>query len=414
MWAMGALLTRYGTDADVTDWVDGLEIWCAPVVNPDGHDYVFGGNPSWEDWRKTLRDNNENGQVDFPDDGVDMNRNWDWHWSEYGEHQPSSQKYKGPSPFSEPEVRALRDFTVRERPVLVIDYHSPVTISWTNKIFYPWVSQHGGGHSPDFDIAGDIAGAWAARTQTSTGGSFSSIFGYDTLPKEQCWVYGNTGIITYVMEIGDQCWYSGANVDTVAARVARGSEYLLERALEGPGITGRVIDAQTGQPLQAEVVIPEMHSEDVGPRLCEAGFGQFHRLTSPGSYTVEVSMRDYVPQSVPVTVGGLGWTVADFALVPETTTVGEGQATAPRERWLQIANPVRRGQPLRVVVPAGVGAARVDLFDPLGRRVAVVGRGLAAQQTHSLRMPADLAAGIYLLRVQAGDEQQVIRVVIVE
>ena len=59
MMQIAGLLAGYGVDPVVTERVDGLEIWFAPVRNPDGHRYVFGDNPSAIDWRKTLRDNND-------------------------------------------------------------------------------------------------------------------------------------------------------------------------------------------------------------------------------------------------------------------------------------------------------------------------------------------------------------------
>ena len=74
----------------------------------------------------------------------------------------------------------------------------------------------------DYDIARDIALEWAAATQTLGGGEFHTIYAYDTLPKEQCWVYGNTGIITFIMEIEDHCWFSGADVAELMADLATG------------------------------------------------------------------------------------------------------------------------------------------------------------------------------------------------
>ena len=239
--------TGYGHDPAVTARVDSLELWFIPVLNVDGHGYVFSGAANWDQWRKTLRDNNDNGQVDFPVDGVDLNRNWDWFWQECDDDQPADDYYKGPAPWSEPETVALRDFVLAERPLVVVDYHSPATISWTSIIFYPWISTHGWGHSPDYDDRPrDRHGLGRRHAERDRTTPTARIFGYDTLPKEQNWIYGRTGILAFEMEISDHCWWTGAVVDTIAARVARGSAYLLDRTLTGPGITGRVTDAVTG------------------------------------------------------------------------------------------------------------------------------------------------------------------------
>lgn len=408
------LLAGYGSDPAITARVDGLALWFIPVVNVDGHGYVFGGGASWSEWRKTLRDNNANGEVDFPYDGVDLNRNWDWFWAECADDQPADSYYKGPAPWSEAEAVALRDFVLVERPVLVVDYHSPDTIGWANYIFYPWVSTHGWGDSPDYAVAGDIAADWAAVTRSETNQPYHAIFGYDNKPKEQNWIYGRTGILTFEMEISDHCWWTGATVDTIAARVARGSVYLLERVLDGPGVRGQVTDAVTGEPLVAEVQLAEMHSSHVGPRLTDARFGRFHRLTATGAYTVTVSRRDYTSETRTVIVSAGAWTTADFALKPVTTAVGDESPDAGGGRWLRAANPVAAGQSVRLALPGGLPPAQVELYDLRGRRLAVLGRTLAPARDHAVRLPGRLAGGVYLLRVEAGAIVQVTRIVCVD
>lgn len=413
MRQMAALLEGYGTDPAVTARVDSLELWFVPVLNPDGHSYVFSGAASWDQWRKTLRDNNQNGLVDFPYDGVDLNRNWDWFWEENEDDQPAGDYYKGPAPWSELEIRGLRGFVYAQRPVLVVDYHSPATISWASYIFYPWISTHDWGESPDYEIARTLAVGWAAATRNEANQPYHSIYGYDTLPKEQNWIYGRTGILTFEMEISDQCWWTGATVDTIAARVARGSTYVLDRVLDGPGITGRVTDASTGQPMVAEIQIAELHSPEVGPRLTDTQFGQFYRLTATGDYTVIVSQRHYLTETRAVTVSAGAWTTADVALTPEPSGVA---ADSPSAGGLKVlaTNPVQAGQTLRLVVPPGVSPAQAELFDLRGRCVAVLGQSLAPGRDHGLRLPDRLAGGVYLLRVRSGSQEQVTRLVCVD
>ena len=58
--------------------------------------------------------------------GVDLNRNFDIHWSDKGgaSTDPSSDAYRGPSAFSEPESRAIRDYYASLKTVVgAIDYH---------------------------------------------------------------------------------------------------------------------------------------------------------------------------------------------------------------------------------------------------------------------------------------------------
>ena len=403
------LLQGYGVDADVTARVDNLELYYVPILNIDGHLHNFSGGVNWFDWRKTLRDNNNNGEVDYPGDGVDLNRNWDWNWNDYSEDDPASIKYKGPFPFSEREIIAVRDFVLRERPIVVVDYHSPVTISWRKYIFWPWMDNfNGNGMSPDDDVAEEIAEDWAAATIDENGNSYHEIYAYSSLPKEQCWIYGRTGILAFIMEISDHCWWSGAMVDTIGVRVARGSEVLVDRVLDGPGVRGSVFNVASGEPLVAEVIIDEMHQRGVGPRMTEASNGMYHRLTTEGTYTVTASCEGFETQTHVVTVHDT-WARLDFALESPLSGVAPGEET----RWLQTVTTQGSGHAIRLELPLGSPAASVDLFDLRGRRVGVLGQDLSSGQGHELALPGNLAGGVYLVRVVAGNVQQTQRITIV-
>lgn len=408
MKSIEALLVGYGHDPAVTARVDSLELFFVPILNVDGHQHVFGGGTAWTDWRKTMRDNNANGEPDFPGDGVDLNRNWDWNWDAYGEDDPSSLKYKGPYPFSEPEIVGVRSFIQQQRPVVVVDYHSPVTISWRNYIFWPWYDTGGGGMGPDAAVAEDVAELWAAATLNEDGNQYNEIYAYSTLPKEQCWVYGRTGILAYIMEISDHCWWSGAQVDTIGARVARGSNALVDRVVDGPGIRGQIRAQGTGEVLVAQVKINQMHSELVGPRMSEESHGMFYRLTTPGSYTVTVHCDGYYPLTHGVTVT-TGWQQLDFDLVPNLSGV------EPEEdhRWLATSHVVGSDHGIKLELPAGLAAATVELFDVRGHRVGVLGSGLEAGRVHDLELPKRISGGVYLVRVLAGDQLQTGRIVVV-
>ena len=68
---------------------------------------------------------------------------------------------------------------------------------------------------------------------------------------------------------------------------------------------------------------------------------------------------------------------------------------------------------MQLALPKGLRPAQVELFDLSGRRVAVLGRDLAADREHLLRLPGRLPDGVYLLRAQTGGRQQVARLVLV-
>lgn len=53
--------------------------------------------------------------------GVNLNRNYSYAWKK---ESPDSDYYGGEAPFDQPETRALRDLILKERPDIVIDFHS--------------------------------------------------------------------------------------------------------------------------------------------------------------------------------------------------------------------------------------------------------------------------------------------------
>jgi hypothetical protein len=59
--------------------------------------------------------------------GVDPNRNWgshDWQSDTWDSNGAYRTGIGGPRPFSEPETRALRDWVVDSRPIMIVHYHS--------------------------------------------------------------------------------------------------------------------------------------------------------------------------------------------------------------------------------------------------------------------------------------------------
>jgi carboxypeptidase T len=134
---MWYLLEGYGSDPEVTYIVDHMELYFVPCINPDG--YVFNAMNFPEGggmWRKNRR-NNGNGTM-----GVDLNRNYAQGWgidNTGSSPNGSSEVYRGPSPFSEPETQAMRDFCNAHTFRLALNYHT-----FGNLLIYPW------GYLPSF------------------------------------------------------------------------------------------------------------------------------------------------------------------------------------------------------------------------------------------------------------------------
>lgn len=123
IYFMWYLLENYGSDPRVTQLLDENEIYFIPVVNPDGlrwNEIITPGGGGLQ--RKNLRVNaGDSGSTSSGNTsrGVDLNRNFDYFFGSAGSGSsgtPSSDSYRGPSAFSEPESRILRDFILYDGP----------------------------------------------------------------------------------------------------------------------------------------------------------------------------------------------------------------------------------------------------------------------------------------------------------
>jgi len=122
------VLDGYGRDARITELVDTRELWFVLVANPDGYEQTF--KPGFRLWRKTARDVNGDGEI-TGGDGIDPNRNFDNHWrydEEGSDGLRESDVYRGPTPASEPETRAMQDLLLRLRFKFMLNYHSAANL----------------------------------------------------------------------------------------------------------------------------------------------------------------------------------------------------------------------------------------------------------------------------------------------
>merc|ERR1712012_348705 len=104
-------------NAEHPEYLDNINWYFIPSANPDGYAYTFETDRLW---RKTRSP--QGGCY-----GVDPNRNWDFHWGETGvSSNPCTEIYLGEEPFSEVEMRNIRDFvqTLDPVPVLSQCFHS--------------------------------------------------------------------------------------------------------------------------------------------------------------------------------------------------------------------------------------------------------------------------------------------------
>ncbi|OEF99911.1 hypothetical protein BHF71_07325 [Vulcanibacillus modesticaldus] len=116
---------------DINYLFNNVTIWLVPMVNPDGVELVQEGiTPDHPYYQSVLKINN--GSRDFREwtaniRGVDLNHQWPADWENVNARSPqvpSPSKYGGYRPLTEPEVRAIYNFTKGNDFSMVIPFHS--------------------------------------------------------------------------------------------------------------------------------------------------------------------------------------------------------------------------------------------------------------------------------------------------
>ena len=297
------LLKAYGTDPQITYWIDNTEIWFIPLLNPDGHFAVTSETNLY--WRKNARNlDNDTKWYEFEcndwwtcyTEGVDLNRNYDFNWEYGGSYLPMHYNYRGEYPFSESETQALRELALAQKFALSISYHSYGEI-----VFFPW--EWGKGFAPDEPALSDIASNIAFRITKQNEdepydwGHNGALAGMSTN-----WLYGKLGTFDFIVEVLPYPFFipPGNQVDSIYQQNKPGAAYLLER-VHRTCITGRIKDSDTDLPLKAVIRILEIASHFNPPmneRTSDSLYGRYRWLLVPGTYTLEVSKNGFYTETV--------------------------------------------------------------------------------------------------------------------
>jgi hypothetical protein len=214
MYFMWYLLENYGTDPEATYLVNNREIYCVPCFNPDGYEYNRINDPTGGgDWRKNRRNNG--GSY-----GVDLNRNFGYMWGydDLGSSPiPSSQTYRGPSAFSEPEAQAVRDFAILNNYGTHFNMHT-----YGGYILYPWGYMDA--ETPDSLTYREFAALLTSYSGYAFG-SGGQLLGYNSNGSIRDWMYGEQTLKNktygYTIEIGNSFWPSQSQIFPIAQQNLR-------------------------------------------------------------------------------------------------------------------------------------------------------------------------------------------------
>ncbi|MCX6303627.1 MAG: M14 family zinc carboxypeptidase [Bacteroidetes bacterium] len=286
------LLSNYGTNAEVTDMVNNMEIYICPLANPDGT--YAGGN------------NSVSLATRYNSNGVDLNRNYP---DFIGGQHPDGNAWQ-------PETVAFMNFASLHHFVGACNFHGGVEV-----VNYPWdamATLH-----PD-----DTWYQYISREYADTV-HIHAPTGYMT--------YLNNGITNgyawYLVYGGRQDWMNNyqhcreitaeiSNTKLLAANLLEPHwtynwrSFILLLKESKYGIQGIITDQTTGNPVAAKVFITG-HDASNSEVYSSANPGDYHRPVKAGTYTLEISAPCYQTQTITgVTVSDHATLTLNIQLVP--------------------------------------------------------------------------------------------------
>jgi len=272
------LVEGYGSDPRATDIINNTDVFIMPTMNPDGFESGSRYNAHGTDLNR-----------DFPDQFSDPNN------TTIGR---------------EPETRAVMDWTWDHHFVLSANMHTGALVA-----NYPYDGPNSGVYSacPDDDLFIHISLAYAdAHPKMESGGFSNGITNgaqwYAISGGMQDWNYIWEGDFDITLEQNEVKWPSSNQLAGLWEDHREPMLVYLEEVHDG--VRGIVIDADSGEPLSANISVQGI-DHDILP---DPENGDYYRLLSAGTYTITAQAFGYLAQSETVTVPLSGYVEQNFEL----------------------------------------------------------------------------------------------------
>ncbi len=291
------LLTNYNSDAQVTNLVNGMEIWINPLSNPDGT--FHGGN------------NSVSGAVRYNANNIDLNRNY-------------PDFVDGPHPDGnawQPENILMMNLADSISFVMSANFHTGSEV-----LNYPWDTK------PDLNADDNwwqyVTRQWADTTHTYGPAGYLTFLN-DGITNGYAWYTINGGRQDY-MNYYHHCKELTVELSNVKNPPANelpsfwDSNYrsllnYINQALYG--VRGIITDSITGAALEANVFISghDIDNTDVYSIL---PFGDYYRLIYAGTYNITYSAPGYNSKTINgVSISNESATILDVQLSPALPVV---------------------------------------------------------------------------------------------
>ena len=322
------LLHNYGTDPEITFFVDYHNIDIVPMDNPDGRKHAETG----EYWRKNT--DSDDGCSYSSSWGVDLNRNYAFKWSCCGgsSGDPCDETYRGPSAASEPETQAIQNLVMNTFPDqrgpgdtdpapddatgLFITLHSAAAL-----VLWPW-----GWTGTDAPNGAQLQtiGQKLATYNGYTPQQSNDLYTTDGTTDD--WTYGNLGIASFTYELSGTFFEPCSsfestvypdNLDSLLyAMKIPDTPYLTvygPDALDAAAVPGLII---TGDPVQITTTLNDEDNGDQTIQAAEYYIVPLHADTPPGAPGTGLAMQ---PAD-----GNWGSTIETVVADIDTSSLGTG------------------------------------------------------------------------------------------
>jgi len=410
------LIENYGKDADVTWMLNYHEYHAMFYINPDGRKHAEDG----ESWRKNTNEDYCPQEPRYR--GCDLNRNADNSWQ--GSSDECSQTFPGASAASEPEMQGLQaymDSIFEDNSVkgAYIDLHSYGEIIYLPTQMGTWVRKFSyfNGYDPQ-DVRPGLAYRYA---YSNAGAAAACLFELGTRFFQDCDYFENTIVPDNLPAFNYALKVCG---DPVA--LALGPD-AVELAVNGKTLTAKIDDTRYGHSVPTQNIAEAEYYITNPP--WEPGATAIPMSAADGSFNAKIEeVEATLPEDLPngreegiIFVrgkdvdGNWGAVSAIFSDQVNTITYSGDLGT---KVIFTYQSPLLAAATINLTLPKAANVT-FQVYNLCGRVITTLVNSKMNAGRHSIHWNGrdgfgnELAKGIYLFRMQAGNFKHIERFVLV-
>lgn len=368
------LASNYGTDSEVTEMVNNIEIWINPNANPDGT-YASGNNSVWGSTRANAN-------------GVNLNRNYPD--PEDGEH-PDGNTWQA-------ETVAFMDIAENNHFVMAANTHGGAEV-----VNYPWDTW--AQLSADDDWWQFVSHEYADTAQANSPSFYMNGFN-DGITNGYDWYSIDGGRQDYMnyfhncrevtLELSDVKLIPENQLVNHWNYNKRSLINYMKQVMYG--LHGIVTDSVTGEPLDAEIRILG-HDVDNSQVYSNAETGYYTRLLKEDSYDISFVKQGYDTKVINnVQITDFEETYLDVKLVPfDVHAVTE----VSNEKLKLYPNPTNENF---VSIELEEGIEQISIYNLAGQQIEFWRLANDSKETVDI---SNIPVGVYFVEVNSGTTKYV-------